>query len=119
MGRRAISELLAGRLFEGGLGARRRRHRVALGQARLILINEQERPPRLAHVPLDVVGEHAREKDRVRTHLAAMVERTNLQISALERAKDGCNTAQRGTSCLPEVSQAGQIRPGLRRKHYP
>jgi len=48
-------------LTDSCMGASRRSNRIALGLGGLILIGKQQRLPSLAHVPLHIVCEHAKE----------------------------------------------------------
>ena len=49
----------------------------------------------LAHVPLDVIGEHAQEDMRPNPRCEAVVERPDLQIDGLERAKGAFHLGER------------------------
>ena len=99
-----VRKLCTGRLsaaLSGGLGVCRGRalglldHRGALsfGSGRVVVV-EQERLEGLAHVPLDVVGEHAQEDVRPHPVGAAVVDRPHLQVDRLERPKGALDLRQ-------------------------
>ena len=67
--------------------------RVAL--ACLIGVGEHQLAPGLAHVPLDVVGEHAQEDVRAHPIGGAVVDRAHLQVDRLERAERALDVGQR------------------------
>ena len=51
-----------------------------------VVFREEQRSPSPAHVPLDVVGEHAQEDVCAHAIGGAVVDRTHLQVDRLERA---------------------------------
>ena len=71
------------------------RHGVARGLGRLIGVGEHQLAPGLAHVPFDVVGEHAQEDVRAHPVGLAVVDRAHLQVDRLERAKRPLDVGQR------------------------
>ena len=92
---RAVVQRVAGRLGQRRLGALGRRHRIARGLGLLIGVGEHQLAPGLAHVPLDVVGEHAQEDVRAHPIGGAVVDRAHLQIDRLERAERALDVGQR------------------------
>ena len=64
-----------------------RRHRVTGGLGRLILIGEEQFPPGLAHMPLNVVGEHAEEDVGPHSVTQTMVDGTDLEVDGLQGTK--------------------------------
>ena len=87
--------------LSGGLGACGGRapglldHRGALsfGGGRVVVV-EQERLEGLAHVPLDVVGEHAQQDVGAHPVGAAVVDRPYLQVDGLEGPKGALDLRQ-------------------------
>jgi hypothetical protein len=63
-----------------GHGALGRCDRIARCLGGLILIGEQQRPPRFDQMPFDVVGEHAEEDVRPHSALEPVVDRADLQV---------------------------------------
>ena len=72
-----------------------RRDRVARGLGMLLGVGEHQLAPGLAHVPLDVVGEHAQEDVRAHPIGGAVVDRAHLQVDRLERAERALDVGQR------------------------
>ena len=70
-------------------------HRGALsfGRGRVVVV-EQERLEGLAHVPLDVVGEHAQQDVRPHPVGAAVVDQAHLQVDGLEGPKGALDLRQ-------------------------
>ena len=67
---------------------RRRHHRGPQGlRCGGILVIEQERLERLAHVPLDIVGKHAQRDVGAHALFEAMVNRADLEVDRLETAE--------------------------------
>src|SRR5262245_27364889 len=60
----------------------------------MILVGKHQFLPGLAHVPLDIVGEHAQENVRAHTGLETMMDGPDLEIHGLERAKRPFHRAQ-------------------------
>lgn len=60
---------------------------IALGLCRLLLVGKEQLTPGLAQVPFGVVGEHAQEDAGPHPMLEPVVNRTDLQINRLQRAK--------------------------------
>jgi hypothetical protein len=71
------------------------RERIALALGLKILVGEQQLTPGLAHVPLDVVGEHVQEDVGAHARLEPMVDRPDLQVHRLEGAKSAFHPAER------------------------
>jgi hypothetical protein len=71
------------------------RERIALALGLKILVGEQQLAPGLAHVPLDVVGEHVHEDVGAHARLEPMVDRADLQVHRLEGAKSAFHPAER------------------------
>ncbi len=55
---------------------------------------EEQGPPRLEHVPVNVVSEGAEEYVRSYAILKAMVDRPYLEIDTLERTKGALHSAE-------------------------
>ena len=97
-----------------------RRHRVAGGLGRLILIGEEQLAPGLLQMPFDIVGEHT-EKDVGADSIAqAMVDRADLQVHGLHRPKRPLDLrerfvmadATRAIQALCEIPQAHELGRG-------
>ena len=65
-------------------GALSRRHRIALELGGLILVGEQQWPPGLDHVPLDVIAQHAQEDMRTHSALESVMDRADLQVHGFQ-----------------------------------
>ena len=89
MHRQALIGALAGGFAACRLGALRRGDDgAALGLAgRLVVIVEQDRGERLAHVPFQIVGQHAQHDMGAHPMAATMMDRPNLEIDGLEAAE--------------------------------
>ncbi|MFO1332174.1 MAG: DEAD/DEAH box helicase [Rubrivivax sp.] len=81
---RAVVELSAGHLLQRRLRSPRRRHRIAGELGRLIDVGEHQLAPSLAHVPLDVVGQHAKQDVRAHAIGRAVVDRAYLQVHGFQ-----------------------------------
>ena len=97
----AVHGEVVGGALSGGLGACGGRApglldhggALLLGSGRVVVV-EQERLEGLAHVPLDVVGEHAQEDVRPHPVGAAVVDRAYLQVDGLEGPKGALDLRQ-------------------------
>ena len=83
----AIVEGLGVDLAQRRLGPRGRRDGVTRRLGVLVFVTEQQGPPRLEHVPQDVVGEHAHEDVGPDPMLKPVVDGPDLEVDGLERAK--------------------------------
>ncbi len=86
--------------WTGGLGLRRGRalgwrHRIARGLGGLLGVGEHQFAPGLAHVPLDVVRQHAQQDVRAHPIGQAMVDRPHLQVHRLDGAERPLHVGQR------------------------
>lgn len=89
---RTIVQRVASRFGQRRLGALSRCHRIARALGCLVGVGEQQLAPGFAHMPFNVVGEHAQQDVRTHPIGAAVVDRTHLQIHRLERAKRALDT---------------------------
>ena len=68
-----------------------------IGKARCIiasLVREGERRPRLDHVPLHVIGQHAEEDVGAHAGLQTVADRAHLEVDAFERAEGPLDLGQ-------------------------
>ena len=82
-------------LASASLDAFGRCHRIARGLGQLVGVGEHQLTPGLAHVPLDVVGEHAQEDVRAHAIGRAVMDGAHLQIDGFERAEGTLDAGQR------------------------
>src|SRR4051812_26064324 len=68
---------------------------IACALGVLLLVGEHQLAPRLAHVPLDVVGEHAQEDVGADAIFAPVVDRPDLEVDGLEGAEGAFHAGQR------------------------
>ena len=80
----------------GGLGTLSRDHHVGTTACRigLVVIIEEDRGQDLAHVPFDIVGQHAKEDMSLHALSQAMVDGTDLEIDALQASKRPLHLAE-------------------------
>ena len=60
-----------------------------------VLVGKHQLAPRLAHVPLDIVGEHAQEDVRPHAVFQMMVDGSDMQIDGLHRTKRPLDLCER------------------------
>ena len=77
------------------LGELRWRDRVARGLRVVIGVGECQRTPTPAHVPLDVVGQHAEDKRSAHPIGRAMVDRARHEVDAFDGVEHALDVAQR------------------------
>jgi tetratricopeptide (TPR) repeat protein len=82
--RGAVGELMRRGFLGGGRRAGRGCHRIASRLRLLILIGKHQRSPRLAHVPLDVIGQHAEENMAAHAGFEMMVNRAHVEVQRLQ-----------------------------------
>ena len=82
-------------LANAACGALGRCHRIARGLGLLVGVGKHQFAPGLAHVPLDVVGEHAQEDMRAHPIGQTVVDRAHLQIDGLERTEGALDVGER------------------------
>ena len=80
---------------QGGFGTLGGGDRVPEGFGGLILVGEQQRTPRLDHVPLDVVGEHAEEDVRPDAVVPIVADGPDLEAEGFERTKRALDLSER------------------------
>ena len=101
-----------GALLDGRGGWLCRRHdRGALAGLRL-MIGKQDRRQRVAHVVLDVVGQHAQEHVRFHAMSEPVVHGPHLQIDAFQRAEGPLDQRQvlvAATAACEPILSAGRL----------
>ena len=114
--RGAVAQGVGVRLVLGVFRARGRGDRIACGFRRLIFVGEEQGAPRFAHVPLDVVGEHAQQDVRAHPIGQMVVDGAHLQIDRLERAEGAFHIAQ-GLVAAHDISGRDDLGTKRRAQH--
>ena len=115
MDRQAVVGATGCRLALGGLGALRRGDDGGAcgGGGGAVVVVEQDGLERLAHVPFDVVGEHAEEaRGRARGGAVRWIDRADLEIDGLEAAEGALDLAKAFVGA--DRSRAVERRPSAR-----
>ena len=89
---RAVVEPVRGGFRRGRRGACGGGDGIARRFGVLVFIGEEHGPPRFAHVPLHMVGEHAEEDVAADAIFEAVVDGPDLEVDGLERAERGIGT---------------------------
>src|SRR5690242_10822123 len=94
-GKAAVGPLAGGLAAGGGGPLGRGDDGATFGCGRLgIVIVEEDGGEAMAHVPFDIVGEHAEEDVGTDAVAEAVVDGTNLEIDGLDRAKGALDLAE-------------------------
>jgi hypothetical protein len=70
------------------------------------VIVEQDRFERLAHVPFEIVGEHAQKDVGAHAVVAAMVDGPHLDVEGLEAAKGALDVGESFVGLTVEVASS-------------
>ena len=91
---RAVFERVRRGLVVGRGGSLGRRDRISRRLRGLVFVGEEQAAPRLAHVPLDVIGEDAEENVGAHAILMAVMDWPDLEVDGLDGAECALNVAE-------------------------
>ena len=84
---RAVIQSMGGGFAHGSSGALGGCYRIALRLGFQIFIGKQQRTPGFAHVPFDIVGQHAEQDVGADSSLKPMVDGPDMQVDGFHRAE--------------------------------